>query len=971
MSFSKKTWAGSPCYVRIRPTSTLQTEFPMVLRKLVLSNFSVHRARAALTISAIALSVSLVVAVTTGYASSIAAAQKFLGFYMGTADLSITRSKGDPHGTFPQSIVNDLRADPQVKLALIRYGSGSLLLDAKGKKIPGRPVDLIGLRRPEDTAVEALQMEAGEWFSVSKGQYAVIDQILAKRLKLDIGGKITLAGPEKSLTLEVTGIVHKPAILAADQQTVYMPLQTMQDFFDRNDRINRIMLTLTPGSDADAFKQRWLPRLEKVDPLLAIKSAGDMRKQMDGNLAGMNFLSYLGGTVSMLAATFIVFSALSMGVVERQRTLAMLRAIGAFKSQLAKLVVIEGMILSALGVGIGVPLGYLWVKALATWKKDIFSAGVVISWGGVAYGVLGSLLTALAASLLPAYTASRADPLEAMVPLAKPQGSRLPWIAMAVGLVCASFDTLIAFLPLSRDVKFYGHFILGLPGLMLGFFLISPLFVWAFETVFSGLIARMLGLQPALLRQQLSRDIWRAAGTCSALMVGLAILVVMQVQGHSMLHGWRLPNKFPDIFIVSFEGLSPEQEKRLEHTPGIKPGELMPVAVTAAVLSGENIDIKGANLIPTAAMFFGIDPDKSLKMIELEFRDDNGNTATAAEQKRMNAQASVELKQGRHLIITDEYRRLLGKKRGDKLTIATPLHGNVEYTIAGVVWSPGIEVIVSMFDMDRQFDQRTAASVFGSLEDAKRDFGISDVTLFAANLDYGVDKNKLVADMERESKEPEPQPTTEPAGSSPPGPSSLLSGAKKWFGVGATTSTTSPATTQTADRTTAFKGLKQFLGMSGMQAGDVRQIKFQIQNGFDRLLLLLSSIAFASMAVAALGVTNTIMANIRSRRWQFGILRSIGVTRSQLLRLVLGEAILLGLVGCALGLSAGMLMSVNANRLTESIIGYVVPIKPPWAIIEIGTMIVMVTAILASLWPAASVARAEPLSLLQAGRASA
>ena len=50
--------------------------------------------------------------------------------------------------------------------------------------------------------------------------------------------------------------------------------------------------------------------------------------------------------------------------------------------------------------------------------------------------------------------------------------------------------------------------------------------------------------------------------------------------------------------------------------------------------------------------------------------------------------------------------------------------------------------------------------------------------------------------------------------------------------------------------------------------------------GLQRLLLLVSTVAFAAMAVASLGVTNTIMASIRSRRWQFGILRSIGVTRA-------------------------------------------------------------------------------------------
>src|SRR5437762_3044321 len=159
--------------------------------------------------------------------------------------------------------------------------------------------------------------------------------------------------------------------------------------------------------------------------------------------------------------------------------------------------------------------------------------------------------------------------------------------------------------------------------------------------------------------------------------------------------------------------------------------------------------------------------------------------------------------------------------------------------------------------------------------------------------------------------------------------------------------------------------------MSGMQAGDVRQIKWQIQNGFERVLLLLSTVAFASMAVAALGVTNTIMASIRSRRWQFGVLRSVGVTRAQLLRLVLAEALLLGLVGCALGLVAGFQMSVDANGLSRYIAGYVVPLKPPWGLIGIGAGIVVVTAVLASIWPAAGVARAEPLALLQAGRASA
>jgi putative ABC transport system permease protein len=939
----------------------------MVLPKLVISNLSVHRVRAALTICAIALSVSLVVAVTTGYNSSIAAASKFLGYYMGAADLQVTRSKGDPHGTFSEALADEMRKDRRVQLVLTRYGTGSLLLDEKGKKLPGRPIDVIGVRRPEDTAVESLQLEAGSWFNAPTGNVCVIDQILAQRLKATVGSRITFAGVEKPLTLQVVGVAHKPAILAADQQTAYLPLDTLQQWLDRRGEINRIMITLVPGSDVDKFKAEWTPRVEKVDPLLAMKSGGDMRKQMDSNLHMVHLLAYLGSATSLLAATFIIFSALSMGVGERQRTLAMLRAVGAFKLQLAMLVILEGLIIAGVGVAIGAPLGWLWMKTLATWKSDFFSAGVVIDWQGVAFGAGAAVLAALGASLLPAWAASRVDPLAAMNPLATPSASRVPWRATVAGILCIALEPLLIFSPVSKEAKFYGHLWVALPALMLGVFLISPMFVWLFERIGSGALALMFGLRPALLRQQLTSGIWRAAGTGAALMVGLAILIVMQVQGHSILQSWRLPTKFPDIFIVSFEGLSPEQQHRLESTPGIRRGGLMPIAITAAVVSGENIDVKGANLIPQAAMFFGVDPDKALDMLELEFRDANGKTAPPEQQKELNRLASEDLKRGRHLIITDEYRRLLGKNRGDKLVIQTPMHGNVEYTIAGVVWSPGIDVIVSMFDMDRQFDQRTASSMFGSLDDARNDFGIKDVTLFAANLDYGVDKKKLVDDMQEEANktaDPATRPTTAPVEEEAP---SLLDQAKSLFGK----STTKSSTSRPADRLAAFTGLKQMLGMSGMQAGDIRQIKWAIQNGFEHVLAVLSCIAFASMAVAALGVTNTIMASIRSRRWQFGILRSVGVTRSQLLRLVLAEALLLGLVGCALGTLTGFLMVINERGLSRYLLGFVYPFNPPWHVVGIGTAAVLLTALIASIWPASSLAKAEPLTLLQAGRAAA
>jgi len=82
-----------------------------------------------------------------------------------------------------------------------------------------------------------------------------------------------------------------------------------------------------------------------------------------------------------------------------------------------------------------------------------------------------------------------------------------------------------------RTMELLVHFACGLPTLMLGFFLLAPIFVVFLERVVGPVLAAMMGLRFALLRQQLSGGVWRAAGTCAALMVGLAILIAMETQG--------------------------------------------------------------------------------------------------------------------------------------------------------------------------------------------------------------------------------------------------------------------------------------------------------------------------------------------------------------------------------------------------------------------------------------------------------
>ena len=897
----------------------------MVLRRLALANFAVHRVRAALTIAAIALSVSLVVSVTSGYSSAEAAAYEFLAQFIGTTDATVTRKGGG--GAIDESLIEQIARDPDVEHVDGQLDLGSPLIDAHGKPVEGMPAQVRGVRRPDDRRVERLKMREGTWFDTAQGSVAVIDQVAKEKLKVNLGGTFTLPGPGGKLPLRVVGVIHKPGIFAGYVQTVYVPLETLQRFAlpEQPGQVTTLFIELRPGVDDRAFAARLSPKLAEVDPALKLRLASESRKEMDKNLQGVHVLSYLGGTVSMLAATFIVFSALAMGVSERQRTLAMMRAVGAFRAQLAGLVLIEGAALATLGVIIGIPMGILFVHVIAIRFANVLTAGAVLSWGGIVFAAVGSILAALVASLLPAWSATRVDPLEAMAPLAKPPASGVPWKITALGLLLILIDPLLAYGgvhwvarllgfdkpdDVAKPIAFFGHFVLGLPALMIGFFLLAPLVVWLVERFVGPVVAAIFGLRFSMLRQQLSGGMWRAAGTCAALMVGLAILVVMNTQGRSAVQGWQLPDKFPDVFITGLRpgGFKQEDQQKIAQVPGIR--EVMPILYSPTQLIKAFFSFKGAEVLPDATLFIGVDPDKAFRMMELTFLDDQGRQVGRGERDRLAAQARDMLKKGRHIVVTNEFRELRGLHTGDTMTLNTPKHGGVEYTIAGVVWSPGIDVFVSVFDLGFQIEERTAASVFGSLEDARNDFGIEGAYLFAANLEPGVEKEELI------------------------------------------------------------KRVSATLAGIGFAAHDVRQVKFEMQQGFERMLLLVSTIAFAAMAVASLGVTNTIMASVRTRRWQFGILRSVGFTRGGLMRLVLAEAVLIGIVGCVLGLAAGFEMSADAKEIWGMVIGFRPPTRVPWEMITIGVTVIMTISVMASLFPALTVARAEPLELLQAGRAA-
>ena len=155
---------------------------------------------------------------------------------------------------------------------------------------------------------------------------------------------------------------------------------------------------------------------------------------------------------------------------------------------------------------------------------------------------------------------------------------------------------------------------------------------------------------------------------------------------------------------------------------------------------------------------------------------------------------------------------------------------------------------------------------------------------------------------------------------------------------------------------------QEILSKYGAQYGLHALTRQELQQRIDEMIERLYGIAYGQqivvMLVAALGVVTALLISVLQRRREMGLLRAIGASRAQVIRSVLAEACLMGVIGTIIGLFVGICLQwyvLNVVILEES--GYLFPVYIPWSGGVIIAAAAMITATLAGLGPAISAVR--------------
>lgn len=141
-------------------------------------------------------------------------------------------------------------------------------------------------------------------------------------------------------------------------------------------------------------------------------------------------------------------------------------------------------------------------------------------------------------------------------------------------------------------------------------------------------------------------------------------------------------------------------------------------------------------------------------------------------------------------------------------------------------------------------------------------------------------------------------------------------------------------------------------------------IRESVSTLMDTAFSLFDVMGVLSVLVASLGVVNTLTMNIMERTQEIGMLRAIGMTRGQVIKMVLAEAGLMGVIGGIVGLVFGILLSRIFLAGMSAMSGYSLEFIVPFEAIILGLVVALLVSQIAAIQPSRKAAKTNVLEAI-------
>jgi putative ABC transport system permease protein len=241
---------------------------------------------------------------------------------------------------------------------------------------------------------------------------AVVTESFAHRFGVRAGDSLSLATPDGPRRLRVHGVFYD---YSTDQGAILMDRSLYLRWF-HDPIVNSMALYLQPGTDPAAVRAGLLRRLDGRYALIVTPNQGLRRHVLQ--VFDQTFrITYALQGIAVLVAALGIVNTLTALILQRGREIGILRAIGAFRAQVRRIVLIEAGLIGLTGYVIGTLCG-LALAALLVYviNRQFFGWSIRMRLEPMLFvqTFLLVALTSLLAGLWPARHAAGRAPAEAM-----------------------------------------------------------------------------------------------------------------------------------------------------------------------------------------------------------------------------------------------------------------------------------------------------------------------------------------------------------------------------------------------------------------------------------------------------------------------------------------------------------------------------------------------------------------------------
>jgi len=294
---------------------------------------------------------------------------------------------------------------------------------------------VFGIDPVKEAKVSTLKslVRKGSYLAKDDTDQVLLGNLLAKNLKVDIRDELTILGQGKDGSVAATVVkvkgIYSSGIDDLDRSSIHMPLKYFQDVYGMYGAVHEVVVIGKSLKKMKGIKAALAAGIIETVPKdrLAVL---DWKELMPGLLQSIE-LDLISGIIFylflILVVAFSILNTFLMAIFERTREFGVLMAIGTTTGRLTKLLLIESISMTIIGIVAGIVMGSLITIYFQGHGIEISGTSDLLSQ----YGISGliyprlSLLSALSgpgavliitflAALYPALKIRSLRPVEAM-----------------------------------------------------------------------------------------------------------------------------------------------------------------------------------------------------------------------------------------------------------------------------------------------------------------------------------------------------------------------------------------------------------------------------------------------------------------------------------------------------------------------------------------------------------------------------